>query len=85
MLTIADAQGKKKKKKPIVITTGDIQESYDVIDIISVSIPDDNLKNLKSKLRKKARAVKADAVVSVKYLFFRGKIYAYGTAVKLKD
>ncbi len=85
MLTIADAQQKKKKKKPIVITTGDVRESYDVIDIISVNIPHDDLEILKSKLRKKARALKADAVVSVKYLFFRGKIYAYGTAVKLKD
>ncbi|MEA3305273.1 MAG: hypothetical protein U9R52_00500 [Candidatus Omnitrophota bacterium] len=76
---------KKKEAKPIIMTTGDIRESYDIIDIITVSIIGDNLKDLKRKLRKKALKLNADAVVSVKYVLFRDRIHAYGTAVKLKD
>ena len=82
--TIADAKDKKKTKS-VRITTGDIKEDYKVIDIVSASIIHDNLDDLKKELKKEARKLKADAVVEVRYLLFRSKIYAYGTAVKLKD
>ena len=85
LTTAAQAQEKKKKAKNIAVTTGDIRESYEIIDIVSASISDDDLENLARKLKEKARALKADAVVSVKYLLFRGRLYAYGTAVKLKE
>ena len=75
----------KKETKSIVLTTGDINKDYDIIDIISVSIINDDIEDLKQKLRKKALRLNADAVISVKYLLFRSRIYAYGTAVKLKD
>ncbi len=75
----------RKQAKPMIITTGDIREDYEVIDIIAVSIISDNLEKLQYKLKKEALKRKADAVVSVRYLLYGGRIYAYGTAVKLKD
>ena len=80
----ANAQ-KRKQAKPVIITTGDIRENYEIIGIISANIISDNLEDLKHKLRKEALKLKADAVVSVRYVLFRSRIYAYGTAVKLKD
>lgn len=86
MFLPATANAKKKKQaKSVIVTTGDIQKNYEIIGIISASITSDNLEDLERKLGKKALKLGANAVVSVRYLLFGGRIYAYGTAVKLKD
>jgi hypothetical protein len=78
-------KGSNGKQKEIVLTTGDLKESYKVIGIISARGGEVNLDGLNGKLKDTARDLGADYVVGINYFNYSGYVYAYGTAVKLKE
>ncbi len=75
----------KKKPKEVVLTTADIKDSYKVIGIISVRSGDVTLDAINDKLKQQATQLGADYVVGVNYLTYSGYMFAYGTAVKIKE
>lgn len=77
--------GGSAKQKDIVLTTADIKDSYKVIGIISARGGEVNLDGLNSKLKDAAKDLGADCVIGVNYFNYSGYVYAYGTAVKLKE
>ena len=73
------------KQKEIVLTTADIKDSYKVIGIVSARGGEVNLDGLNSKLKDAAKDLGADCVIGINYFNYSGYVYAYGTAVKLKE
>jgi hypothetical protein len=84
MSTTKSASGSAKQKS-IVLTTADIKDSYKVIGIVSARGGEVNLDGLNSKLKDAAKDLGADCVIGVNYFNYSGYVYAYGTAVKLKE
>lgn len=75
----------KKKEKEIVLTTADIKEDYEVLGLVWVRSGEVNLSNVNEKLKEEAKKIGADNVLMVRYFVYSSYIYAYGTAVKLKE
>jgi hypothetical protein len=73
------------KSKDIILTTADIKDSYKVIGIVSIRGGEVNLDTLNSKLKDAARELGADYVIGINYFTYSGYVYAYGTAVKIKE
>ena len=73
------------KTKDIILTTSDIKDSYKVIGIISARGGEVNLENLNAKLKEEARGLGADYVIGINYFTYSGYVYAFGTAVKIKE
>ena len=73
------------KQKDIILTTADIKESYKVIGIVSIRGGEVNLDALNSKLKDAGKELGADAVIGIQYFTYSGYVYAYGTAVKIKE
>ena len=76
---------KTTKTKDVVLTTADIKDSYKVIGIVSIRSGEVNLDALNSKLKDAAREMGADYVIGINYFTYSGYVYAYGTAVKIKE
>ncbi|MFH0771839.1 MAG: hypothetical protein V1933_04405 [Candidatus Omnitrophota bacterium] len=74
-----------KKPKEVILTTADIKDSYKVIGIISVRSGDVTLDAINDKLKQQAAQLGANYVVGVNYLTYSGYLFAYGTAVKIKE
>lgn len=72
-------------QKDIILTTADIKDSYKVIGIVSIRSGEVNLDALNSKLKDAARELGADFVIGINYFTYSGYVYAYGTAVKIKE
>jgi len=81
----AQADIKSKPKKEVLLTTTDIKDSYKVIGIISVKSGEINLDVLNDKLKEAAKDLGADYIIGVTYFTYSGYVYAYGTAVKVKE
>jgi len=82
----AQAETKPKPKKEVMLTTIDIKDSYKVIGIVSVKTGETNLDTLNDKLKEEAKDLGADYVIGVNYFYMQGGyLYAYGTAVKIKE
>lgn len=82
----AQAEVKSKPKKEVILTSTDIKDSYKVIGIISAKTGEATLDTLNDKLKEQAKDLGADYVIGVNYFFMQGGyIYAYGTAVKVKE
>ena len=82
----AAAETKSKPKKEVILTTTDIKDSYKVIGLISAKTGETNLDTLNDKLKETAKDLGADYVIGVGYFFMQGGyLYAYGTAVKIKE
>ena len=80
------AEIKPKPKKEVLLTTTDIKDSYKVIGIVSVRTGETNLDTLNDKLKEEAKGLNADYVIGVNYFYMQGGyLYAYGTAVKVKE
>lgn len=73
------------KQKDVVLTTADIKDSYKVIGIVSIRGGEVDLVALNGKLKDTAREMGADYVIGVNYFTYSGYVYAYGTAVKIKE
>ena len=74
------------KQKDIILSTEDIKESYKVIGIVSIRSGEVDLTVINNKLKDAARELGADYVIGVDYFnSHSGYIYAYGTAVKIKE
>lgn len=73
------------KQKDIVLTTADIKDSYKVVGIVSARGGEVNLDGLNAKLKDAARDLGADCVIGINYFNYSGYVYAYGTAIKLKE
>ncbi|MDP3786928.1 MAG: selenium-binding protein [Candidatus Omnitrophota bacterium] len=85
-ITSAQAETKGKPKKEVILTTTDIKDSYKVIGIISTRTGETNLDTLNDKLKEAAKDLGADYVIGVRYFYVQGGyLYAYGTAVKIKE
>lgn len=84
-ITSAQAETKSKPKKEVILTTTDIKDSYKVIDIISVKSGEIDLGVLNDKLKEAAKDLGADYIIGVTYFNYSGYVYAYGTAVKIKE
>ncbi len=81
----AQAETKSKPKKEVILSTTDIKDSYKVIDIISVRSGEIDLDVLNGKLKEAAKDLGADYIIGVTYFAYSGYVYAYGTAVKIKE
>lgn len=82
-LSAAETKGKSKE---VILTNADIKDSYKIIGIVSVKTGETNLDSLNDKLRGEAEDIGADYVVGVNYFYVQGGyLYAYGTAVKVKE
>ncbi len=73
------------KQKDVILSTGDIKDSYKVIGIVSIRGGEVDLVALNSKLKDAARELGADYVIGINYFTYSGYVYAYGTAVKIKE
>ncbi|MFA5165069.1 MAG: hypothetical protein WC481_05835 [Candidatus Omnitrophota bacterium] len=73
------------KQKDIVLTTADMKDSYKVVGIVSARGGEVNLDGLNAKLKDAARDLGADCVIGINYFNYSGYVYAYGTAIKLKE
>ena len=76
---------KTAKQKDVILTTADIKDSYKVIGIVSIRGGEVNLDALNSKLKDAAKELGADYVIGIQYFNYSGYVYAYGTAVKIKE
>ncbi|MDD4878874.1 MAG: hypothetical protein PHR22_00265 [Candidatus Omnitrophica bacterium] len=76
---------KSGKQKDVILTPADIQDSYKVIGIVSIRGGEVNLDALNSKLKDAAKELGADYVIGIQYFNYSGYVYAYGTAVKVKE
>lgn len=84
-MPLAPAETKEKSKEAI-LTNADIKDSYKIIGIVSVKTGEMNLASLNDKLKAAAEELGADYVVGVNYFYVQGGyLYAYGTAVKVKE
>lgn len=73
------------KSKEVILTTADIKDSYKVIDIVSIRAGEVNLDALNARLKDAAGQLGADYVIGINYFTYSGYVYAYGTAVKIKE
>ena len=73
------------KQKDVTLTTEDIKDPYKVIGIVSIRSGEVDLVVLNGKLKDAARELGADYVIGINYFTYSGYIYAYGTAVKIKE
>jgi hypothetical protein len=81
----AQSEVKPKPKKEVLLTTTDIKDSYKVVGVVSVKSGEINLDVLNDKLKETAKDLGADYVIGVTYFTYSGYVYAYGTAVKVKE
>lgn len=75
----------KKKPKEIIFSTVDIDEDYELIGIVSARTGEVNIDKANVKLKEEAKRLGADYVIGVRYFNYGGYLYAYGTAVKIKE
>jgi len=75
----------------IILSTGDIKEDYEVIDVILHSKPIysnetevDAFRNLKEHLRKWTKMNGGDAIIHCRFEFLAEEVRGYGTVVKIK-
>ncbi len=80
-----DQKSKATASKGVFLTTEDIKEAYKVIGVISVRGGDVNLDSLNDKLKEQAESLGADCVIGVNYFNYSGYVFAFGTAVKVKE
>lgn len=73
------------KTKSLTLTTLDVKEPYEVIDIVSYRTSTTDLNSLISGIKKAASSLGADAVVGLRLANYGDFFYAYGTAVKFKE
>ncbi|NQU73464.1 MAG: hypothetical protein HQ547_01960 [Candidatus Omnitrophica bacterium] len=74
----------KSKAKPVILTTMDVKEAYEVIGIVSYRTSGTGFDDLMKGLKKAAMGIKADAVIGLRCVSYVDYMYAYGTAVKFK-
>jgi len=74
----------KSKARPVILTTTDVKQAYEVIDIVSYRTGDVAFSTIMKGLKKEAKTLKADAVIGVRCFSYGDYIYGYGTAVKFK-
>jgi len=73
------------KQKDVILSTEDIKDSYKVIGIVSIRSGEVDIVVLNGKLKDAARELGADYVIGINYFTYSGYVYAYGTAVKIKE
>ncbi len=78
-------------KRPIIVSTSGLDvykdQSLEVRGIISVSTGEageDVIDRLADRLKTEAERLGADAVIDVRYILYQGRLYAYGTAIRMK-
>lgn len=79
------ALAQQKRPKEVILSTEDIDKEYEIIEIVSVRSGELNLVSINAKLKEEAKNLGADYVIGVSYFNYAGYIYAYGTAVKIKE
>lgn len=82
---LGDQKAKTAGGKDVFLTTADIKDSYKVIGIISARSGEVNLDSLNDKLREQAKNMGADGVIGINYFNYSGYIFAFGTAIKIKE
>jgi len=75
----------KKKPKELIFSTLDVNEDYEYLGIVSVRTGEVNIAKVNSQLKEAAKKLGADYVIGIRYFEYGGYIYAYGTAVKIKE
>ena len=75
-------QGQQQKRKSAILTTTDSLGNYEWTRIISAKAAD--IESANAELLKAANSIGADYVLSVRFLH-AGYLFAYGTAVKVKQ
>ena len=75
-------QGQQQKKKSAILTTSESIGNYEWTKIISAKAAD--IESANAELLKVANSIGADYVLSVRFLH-AGYLFAYGTAVKVKQ
>lgn len=74
-----------QKKKSAVLTTSDGIGNYEWTKIISARAGSTDPESANAELLKTANSIGADYVLSVRFLSHAGYLFAYGTAVKVKQ
>ncbi len=74
-----------QKKKSAILTTSDGIGNYEWIRIISARAGSTDPESANAELLKTANSIGADYVLSVRFLSHAGYLFAYGTAVKVKQ
>ncbi|MBI3008320.1 MAG: hypothetical protein HYY56_02200 [Candidatus Omnitrophica bacterium] len=74
-----------QKKKSAILTTSDGIGSYEWTKIISARAGSTDPESANAELLKTANSIGADYVLSVRFLSHAGYLFAYGTAVKVKQ
>lgn len=78
-------QGQQQKKKSAIGTTSDSVGNYEFSRIISARTGATDPESANTELLKVANNIGADYVLSVRFLSHAGYLFAYGTAVKIKQ
>ena len=74
-----------QKKKSAILTTSDSIGNYEFSRIISARAGTTDPESANAELLKVANSIGADYVLSVRFLSHAGYLFAYGTAVKVKQ
>ena len=74
-----------QKKKSAILTTSDSIGTYEWTRIISARAGSTDPESANAELLKVANSIGADYVLSVRFLSHAGYLFAYGTAVKVKQ
>jgi len=74
-----------QKKKSAILTTSDSVGNYEFSKIISARAGTTDPESANAELLKVANSIGADYVLSVRFLSHAGYLFAYGTAVKVKQ
>jgi uncharacterized protein YbjQ (UPF0145 family) len=78
-------QGQQQKKKSSILTTSDSVGTSEFTRIISARAGSTDPESANAELLKVANSIGADYVLSVRFLSHAGYLFAYGTAVKVKQ
>ena len=83
--TLVQGQQPQQKKKSAILTTSDSVGNYEFSKIISARAGTTDPESANAELLKVANSIGADYVLSVRFLSHAGYLFAYGTAVKVKQ
>jgi uncharacterized SAM-binding protein YcdF (DUF218 family) len=79
------------RRRPVVASTSGVElykdPTIEVLGILSVDTGESGegvIERLASRLEMRAEGVGADAIIDVRHIFFHGRLYAYGTAIRTK-
>ena len=83
--TLVQGQQQQQKKKSAILTTSESIGNYEWTRIISARAGSTDPESANAELLKVANSIGADYVLSVRFLSHAGYLFAYGTAVKVKQ